>query len=103
MASFLAMEVADVLQNWYTTGHVTLEEPVYSFSDYAKAIPKRGPKKTTLREGGRVDLALWKEGKDGDHLIGAIEAKRGWNPDEATKDISRLRDLQNYFGKVNEG
>lgn len=103
MASFLAMEVAEVLQDWYTTGHVTLEEPIYSFSDYANAVPKRGPKKASLREGGRVDLALWKEGKGGDHLIGAVEAKRGWNSDEATKDIARLRELQNYFGKVREG
>jgi hypothetical protein len=103
MASFLAIEISAALQSQYATGCVTLEEPVYSFHDYANAMPKRGPKKNTLREGGRVDLALWKEGKNGNHLIGAIEAKRGWNADEAMKDISRLRELQNYFGKAREG
>lgn len=103
MASFLAIEMSEALQGHYATGYVTLEEPVYSFHGYAKAIPKRGPRKNTLREGGRVDLALWKKGKDGYHLIGAIEAKRGWNANEALKDISRLRELQNHFGKAREG
>lgn len=103
MASFLAMEVADAMPQWYETGHVTLEEPIYSFADFTGAIPKSGRKKKVLREGGRVDLALWIEGKGQDQLIGAIEAKRGWSVGEAKKDISRLRELKNYFGKEREG
>ena len=100
MVATLAEEVAEAFQDWYATGYVTLEEPVYNFKNSHKClIRKRGPSKAAMREGGRVDLALWKGGHGGDYLIGAIEAKRGWSSGEASKDVARLRALKDRYGK----
>ena len=104
MAANLAVEVAAAMQNWYATGHVTLEEPVYNFGEFQKGLVRKpGPKRAVMREGGRVDLALWKKGHGGDFLIGAIEAKRNWTNGEVLKDISRLRELKDRYGKICKG
>lgn len=103
MVATLAEELFPVLRNCYSTGLVTLEEPVYSFDECCNAKRKPGPKKHSLREGGRVDLALWKKGKKDYHLIGAIEAKRGWSTGEAHKDIKRLYELKSLFGQGRNG
>ena len=103
MVSSLATETVKTFRTHYATGKVTIEEPVYNCKEFCCAKRKPGPRKAAMREWGRVDLALWKDGKDGEHLIGTIEAKRDWSTDQAAKDISRLRELVEEYGKLRNG
>lgn len=103
MVARLADKVIVTLRESYASGKVTIEEPVYSYKHCCCVVRKRGPRKAAMREWGKVDLAFWKDGKGSEHLIGAVEAKRYWNVEQAQKDIKRLRELKNEYGKSCEG